>query len=156
MYIPDLACRYYNRKKSDNQVTAIGWLEGDQPFTHGIVSATIFEKLVAVCRTDHMVGMYMGYHECTICPKQEIQYYEGMEFPLGNRNYVIPGQGDTVYHFPDLILHYIRDHGYAPPAEFCAAVEACPDPESAEYIERVERFFSIPMNKRHLISARKP
>ncbi len=139
-YVPDLERGGYARNQFGEQLTAIGWLEADHPYSRGDVAPEVFDRLVAICRTEYVVGMYIGYQECSICPSPKLQRETTIALPLGNRNYVVPGEGEVLYHFPDLILHYIRDHGYAPPLEFCEAVLKCPDPDSPEYLAYVDRF----------------
>jgi len=58
---------------------------------------------------------------------------------LGFSNVFVPGEG-RLYVAPSLILHYIAEHGYAPPQEFQAAVLACPPMGSAEYLAAVAEF----------------
>lgn len=59
----------------------------------------------------------MGFHLCTYCPE-------------GNRE---SSSGDVILHFangktymmPDMILHYVADHKYLPPAQFVDDVLYC-------------------------------
>jgi hypothetical protein len=48
----------------------------------------------------------------------------------------IPGNG-RIYVCPELIVHYMNAHGYAPPAEFCDAVLACPPMRSQQYFKEL-------------------
>jgi hypothetical protein len=53
-------------------------------------------------------------------------------------NIFIPGDG-CVYAAPELIVHYIEEHQYLPPPNFCAAVVACPPMQGAEYFKTLRR-----------------
>jgi hypothetical protein len=70
----------------------------------------------------------MGYHECDLCLSER----KG-----GITNLFIPGDG-FLYVCPELILHYINDHQYSPPVEFCEAVLACAPMNSSDYLKVVE------------------
>jgi len=54
---------------------------------------------------------------------------------------VIPSQS-CVYIAPDLVVHYIEAHRYAPPTEFVEAVLACPEQLSDAYVELLLPFVS--------------
>jgi hypothetical protein len=138
----DLSTDTYLNDMYDVTLTSIGWLEGDQPYTQGSVSSEVVQKLAAICATQHSIAYFMGYHECSLCATNKTQSWEGISSSLGNGNFVVRGAGETIYLFPNLILHYIRDHCYAPPAEFCEAVVQCPDPASAAYRELIEFVFT--------------
>ena len=51
---------------------------------------------------------------------------------VGGKDLFIPGRG-FLYVAPELVVHYMNAHGYAPPAEFCDAVMACPDVDTPAY-----------------------
>lgn len=139
-YIPDLVRKRTNGGQSSQELTAVGWLDPKHAFTQGQVAAAVIERLVAICRTRYVVEISLGYHECLFCGTSEWYYDVELQRNLGNHNYLVPGEGGTMYCFPDLMLHYIRDHGYAPPATFCEAVLNCPDPETPEYLQAVNRY----------------
>jgi hypothetical protein len=48
----------------------------------------------------------------------------------------VPGDA-KIYLAPELILHYIDQHGYAPPSEFQQAVLDCPTMRSIEYLRAI-------------------
>lgn len=76
----------------------------------------------------------MGWHECEFCEKAEYSY----PYPetYCSRNLTIPHNG-KLYHYPDLITHYIKKHSYQPPEEFCEAVLSCPPMDSMEYYNKM-------------------
>jgi hypothetical protein len=104
---------------------AVGWLECEQPFATGRVDAEVFKRLVEMCKNPWQPGFFMGFHPCDLC------LYEGR---AGKRNVFIPASG-VVFVCPELITHYMNEHGYRPPDEFCAAVLACPPMRSMPYFK---------------------
>lgn len=115
-------------------LTAVGWLEEGQLYTRGDTPADVLEKLDRICGRKLSVVGVLGLHECTLCPPGD--HERGIQPEAGVNNLIVPGD-NTTFVFPELIIHYIRDHGYAPPAEFCDAVRRCPEPDSGEYLEAV-------------------
>jgi hypothetical protein len=55
---------------------------------------------------------------------------------VGFKNVFVPGN-DKIYVAPELILHYIDQHGYSPPAEFQQAVLDCPTMRSVAYLRAI-------------------
>jgi hypothetical protein len=66
----------------------------------------------------------MGMHQCDLC--------RFTAEARGARNLFVPGDG-VIFVCPELILHYVNAHGYAPHDEFCSAVLKCPDTRTMEY-----------------------
>jgi hypothetical protein len=52
----------------------------------------------------------------------------------------VPG-GDLLFVAPEMVMHYIEQHGYRPPAEFVAAVLRSPLPDTEEYQIIMEPFW---------------
>lgn len=104
---------------------AVGWLENGHPFATGRVNAEVYERLVEMCKNPWQPGFFMGPHHCDLC------LYKGQ---AGTRNVFIP-TGETVFVCPELVTHYMNEHGYRPPEEFCAAVLACPPMRSMPYLK---------------------
>ena len=73
----------------------------------------------------------MGFHSCEFC-----------ENALGVRNLGVPA-GDVLFVAPEMVCHYVEQHGYLPPAEFVAAVLASPLPGTPQYTEAVAGFRRI-------------
>jgi hypothetical protein len=57
-----------------------------------------------------LVSMTLGWYECDFCPA-------GARFQ-GNGEYRYYARRGEVYGAPMMILHYVDEHGYCPPAEF--------------------------------------
>jgi hypothetical protein len=115
-------------------LTAVGWLEEGQSYATGDTPTDVVEKLDRICRIKLSVVGMLGIHECTLCPPENQE--RRAQLAAGVNNLIVPGDTAT-FVFPELIVHYIRDHGYAPPAEFCDAVRRCPEPDTDAYIEAV-------------------
>ena len=133
-YEPDLA--------APGPVKNVGFLWFRHSYPKGKVQPLVFERLVAL--VEKPLGYYCGYHKCNLgsCAFTEglrgqptFRYRERI-LGLGSSDILVPGE-DAVYNAPNLILHYIRQHRYQPPECFCAAVLKCPEPDSAEYRERL-------------------
>ncbi|MCT9104998.1 hypothetical protein ACFWD7_12685 [Streptomyces mirabilis] len=69
-----------------------------------------------------------GWHSCTLCP----EYTEhtatsaraGFTYWLGHAEIRPVSDDGVLYVAPNLIIHYIVDHLYGPPAEFIDAVRS--------------------------------
>ncbi|MBK8252213.1 MAG: hypothetical protein IPK82_06040 [Polyangiaceae bacterium] len=65
-----------------------------------------------------------GFHRCEFCSLDEVvAEKDGVVKLLGSAEVWLPGES-VLYAAPNLIVHYIRAHGYQPPAEYLRAVEA--------------------------------
>jgi hypothetical protein len=118
-------CNYFGDSFS-RLLRAIGWLENGTPYATGSVDLRVFSKLVELQKDPWQPGVFMGVHGCDLCVyKSEAS---------GTRNLFIPANG-FAYVCPELIVHYMNAHAYAPPAEFCTAVLACPPMRSMQYLK---------------------
>jgi hypothetical protein len=103
---------------------AIGWLTPDCPIPSGPVSREVYDRLKGLLRDPWQPVTFLGLHDCGLCRfNAEAR---------GHFNLFVPAK-KAVYVCPDLILHYMNVHGYAPPQEFCEAVLRCPDTRTMEY-----------------------
>ena len=130
-YYPDLSTECYF--ESGPEVRAIGWLSAAHTFNQGTVSPDFFTRLVEHVTTAWFPAVAMGVHGCEFC---SLPTARGLKFSryarLSSENVWIPAPG-VVYVAPAMILHYVAEHGYAPPEEFVAAVLVCPPQGSREY-----------------------
>jgi hypothetical protein len=125
-------------------VKRVGYLWFGHPYTKGKVEEVVLERLVEMAAKPFFFAG--GYHECNVglcrvrlLSRGQLKFrYGGQELFLGSTEILVPGD-DVVYCAPNLILHYIRDHGYRPPECFREAVVKCPAIDSAEYRERIKR-----------------
>jgi hypothetical protein len=105
---------------------AVGWLERGCPFPTGEVDRRVYDKLTEFGVSPWQPMAVAGVHPCGIC------IYRGEA--VGRNSLFIPGDG-IIYVTPELITHYMNAHRYAPPAEFCRAVLACPPMRSMDYLK---------------------
>ena len=137
-YIPDLTERF--------GLTRVGYLVRGYPYTRGATSNTFFDHLVTLVAYPSYGGS-LGYHTCDLgrcgrglglSRKRMTFRYHGRNLTLGSGEIFVPG-GDVIYCAPNLILHYIRCHRYAPPPRFVEAVLNCPEPRSREYFTAITK-----------------
>jgi len=120
-------CDYFGSAAAPH-LRAIGWLQRGKSFPTGTVDRQVFDKLVEFRTESWQPIMTCGLHSCDLC------VYEGEA--LGVNNLLIPGKG-FLFVCPELIVHYMNAHGYAPPEEFRRAVLACPPMRSMDYLKAV-------------------
>lgn len=58
----------------------------------------------------------MGFHTCMYCRNA------GVVPETSSGDVVLAFLGGEVFRVPDMLPHYILEHGYVPPPEFCSAV----------------------------------
>lgn len=100
---------------------AVGWLAAGKPFARGAFPEDLLACLL--CRPAELLSM--GTHRCELCMPtandgpfvEELNYVAG-----GSTVHLVAGARGITYAAPELIYHYIRDHGYAPPEKFVAAL----------------------------------
>jgi hypothetical protein len=109
----------------DAQVLAVGWLERGRPYASGEVDRRVYEALAEIRKDPWQPFVTCGFHECDLCR------FEGEA--RGKANLFIPADG-VIYMCPELVVHYINGHGYAPPEPFRRAVLACPPMRSMAYL----------------------
>jgi hypothetical protein len=124
-------------------IRAVGWLHADHPYPRGDVPAAFVDRLQQFA--DHWaestqtlgLPMFLGWHDCELCSGG----------PRGSGNFGVPA-GDVLFVAPELIVHYVQAHGYAPPRAFIDAVMASPLPGTQEYQAAVAKF--LPALQRHV------
>jgi hypothetical protein len=122
---------------SGDHVRAIGWLNPDHPFSKGQVPAGFLARLkeFAAQSGSSARALYFGasggIHTCEFCHTAH-----------GIGNFGVPS-GDLLFVAPEMVVHYIEQHGYSPPAEFVAAVMRSPLPASEEYQTITEPFWHL-------------
>ena len=112
-------------------VRSVGWLEAGHPYQRGPVPDEFLVSLKRHVAEAYQFALSVGVHHCSLCPEGKAQ--------AGKLNLMIP-TSRLLYVAPELIVHYIEDHGYQPPQEFIEAVLACPEQESEEYMKLLEPF----------------
>lgn len=107
MFIPDLA-PYPGFEKIKRMIPtrSIGWLSG--AYTKGLVPKDFLDKLSQVQKNSNLVRVLAtaGFHPCEYCQ-------DGSEHKSSSHFFNTNG-----FIWPEMLAHYVRDHGYQPPEEF--------------------------------------
>jgi hypothetical protein len=115
-----------------DRILAVGWLAPGEPFASGPFPDDLLACLL--CRPREV--MSCGTHWCELCmptANDDSYWGESQRVASGSSDFLVAGDGGITYAAPELIYHYIRDHGYAPPEEFTAALRAsCAHRSAAE------------------------
>jgi hypothetical protein len=130
-YAPDLATFSSLRAEErplpcdrSERLLVVGWLQAGKEYARGRVSPEVFAKLRDLLSDPWQPFAMGGGHGCDLCQYEPEKY--------GGRNVFVP-DGSRAFVAPEHILHYMNAHGYAPPADFCNAVMACPPMRSQAY-----------------------
>lgn len=138
-------------------LSAVGWLSCEHEYPVGPVQPFVVARLQQLLKMPFCPWLYLGYHFCEFCPesrpeappdvirrgrfadwKTDLATTIVRDRCAGTRNLLVPGERE-VYACPELIVHYIGAHGYAPPEEFCHALLHCPPIPSIDYFRRLLR-----------------
>ena len=129
-------CLYFGQEES-YKLIAVGWLDAEHNYASGSVDELFTNKLFELLHKPWAPFYLLGFAECPFCQLQSHKItFHGTSIIVGSLNLFIPGQG-YLYAAPSLIAHYILEHGYAPPQEFCDAVLHCPPMGSPEYFQAI-------------------
>lgn len=104
----------------------IGWLEDGYDYLVDEVSEEDLANIVDLGSLRQHRSR--GWHSCTLCG----EYTEhtatseraGITYGLGHAEIRAVSDDGVLYVAPNLIIHYIVDHLYGPPAEFIDAVRS--------------------------------
>jgi hypothetical protein len=132
-YFPDLSPYAYGHAFHPG-VVHVGWLDGAHPFPRGSVESRLIEKMKLLA--EEPVELYRGVHVCELCgAPPDIKMTTMTNRIVINPNWVkwaaqrsSNGEirvvyGGVTFAAPVLIVHYIEEHCYLPPAEFLKAIE---------------------------------
>ena len=144
-YYPDLSTSCQVGRGDD--VRAIGWLHPDHPVAIGTVSNEFLAVLERHLRSLWEPHHLLGIHICEFCPPADFGRgtipgaldLTAQRAVCGVYNLYVP-TAECVYIAPEMILHYIVRHQYAPPDEFERAVLSAPDQGSDEFFALLARF----------------
>lgn len=144
MYIPDLSyCTYDEFQKLFPSCIAIGWLGKEHEYNKTTdLLPEFIDALRKYIKKQSAIGpQFFGHHECEFCRKEEkktkpltreewTEKYKNGDTWDG-RWKSKKGEFKEKYHFnliihgenedwacPELLLHYIVNHGYTPPLSF--------------------------------------
>jgi hypothetical protein len=102
-YIPDLSIETYNEHKGlSGPCLSVGWL-GAEVLRAGDTTPAILEALFSAKASNQLPDDWLGYHTCEICNNHE------------DRGEFFITDGSTRYILPNMVTHYIQEHGYKLP-----------------------------------------
>lgn len=132
-YFPDGARYTYGLRgnphaEEDAKAVCAGWLDGTHPFRTGDPPAGFIPRLAWLCVNDRH-AQTRGVHDCELCDPDDWSaqtIWPTWGGRLGSAEIRVRTP-HRLYAAPDLVLHYVVDHGYLPPDDFVEAVLALPD-----------------------------
>lgn len=117
----------------------VGWLDSAHSFSRGQVSRRFLGRLRDFCRVRVHEGE--SAHLCNLseCPglRGSDRADSAVMEQLGTAEIRVFARDSKVFAAPNLILHYVCDHGYKPPDEFIQAVLRGPRPTSNKYARQL-------------------
>ena len=126
MHFVDLTPYEYSAKRSIVHVYNIGWIEDAGQCRIGLTDPQV-SFILEYYYTDLIANLTRGHHGCALCGSREPRLvYEDRRIILGAAELWIPSEQGKIFAAPDLVIHYLRDHSYAPPDEFIVAVLRLP------------------------------
>jgi hypothetical protein len=134
-YLADLSpCTYLDRGGTHGLVS-VGWLSRTDPVPTGPVAAEVRARLTDLLISPYCPLSFFGSHLCEFCAPPTTHPHDD-HYPHGSANLLVPGDR-AIFACPELIAHYINEHGYQPPNVFLAAVSVCPPTDSEAYFLRL-------------------
>jgi hypothetical protein len=134
-----------------SHLRAVGWLAAGKAFTTGEVSEQVFVKLCELLKK-RWHPPYLPYYPespppCGLCSSVEgtgtSRFTHGrggfnglIISPTSGDCFCVPGNG-IIYISPCSIAHYMDNHAYRPPDEFCQAVLRCPPMNTFQYFKEL-------------------
>jgi hypothetical protein len=117
-YYEDLS--KYEYSDSENSMVNVGWLGVGHSFTTGDFPPELRDPLLYL--SDEVKKLMRGFHDCEFC---EVRSPIFINTALNSRGAVMLGSGEVhvvsegiIYAAPSLLIHYIDEHSYLPPASF--------------------------------------
>ena len=126
MYYPDLHTECDLESGPDTR--AVGWLSPNHPFTSAPPSPHFLRCLSRHLEAAWSPAVALGSQHCAFCGQRIRRTGRSQSEALW-----IPTL-EAVYVAPAAVLHYVSEHGYAPPEEFVQAVLDCPPQGSRSYL----------------------
>jgi hypothetical protein len=117
-FFPDLAPYEYGRRFHPG-VFHVGWLDNQHPFPRGSVDPRLIARLRALAANP--VELYRGFHVCGLCAEPSLS--KGALTANRGNGEIRVSRGGITFAAPVLIVHYIEQHSYLPPAQFLSAVD---------------------------------
>ncbi len=128
MYFEDLSEYQYLSAQPLPRVRNIGWIGPEAPFSVGPTSEEFRSKLIDIFlrrgEFDVEVNLCRGEgYVCHLCGAKEVMLdIGGRRRILGASEIWLPGRGGIYFAAPSLVIHYVLEHNYLPPAVYVQAV----------------------------------
>jgi hypothetical protein len=123
-YFRDLSPYGYHSGAIEPIALNVGWLDSEHPWTRGPVAPARIALLTRLC-VEQAMNLMRGWHQCDFCEIHPVEIEFGDDrVPIGHAEIRVHGRGGVVYAAPQLICHYVADHGYQPPTEFLEALDS--------------------------------
>ena len=110
---------------ADDKLVNVGWLDVAHEYPRGAVAEDFVRRLRQLCATG--TAKTRGWHRCNLCPRSApypvaIAVANDDQYYVGDAEIRVPQNGPVVYAAPTMVIHYVLEHGYRPPAGFIDAV----------------------------------
>jgi hypothetical protein len=119
-HYPDLSPYTYD--SVDQKMLNVGWLSREHPYTTGTAPEGLTDALAKMA--SEKVKVQRGMHFCELCPdfRTAREHTSRGDVFIGSGEIHVADGKEVVYASPAMIVHYVEDHGYLPPAEYCTAI----------------------------------
>lgn len=128
----DLEPCTYGFPGAGQNLLSVGWLAHGHAFPQGRCEPAFVARLRELLKDVWAPVVFCGPHFCELCPPSRTAG--------GVANLFVPSE-NAVFVAPELVVHYIEEHSYCPPAEFVAAVMACPPMNSQAFHSAIARHY---------------
>jgi hypothetical protein len=119
MYFPDLT-PYADYDQPGHRIFRVGWLEKSEMFETAEPPECVVDSLKK--QLSFRVLRTRGRFRCHLCKRREYLELDEYKQTLGSAQIWIEN-GQVTYACPDMIIHYIEEHHYKPPAAFLTALK---------------------------------
>ncbi|MFJ8751648.1 hypothetical protein ACIREO_20320 [Streptomyces sp. NPDC102441] len=113
----------YSYDESSRDMLNVGWLGPEHEYTTGVVDQRVVQALVTLSTAYE--NQMRGFHHCAFCDADRLWVSDspggGTRTWLGSAEIRVEGEDGILYASPNLIIHYITEHQYFPPEDFCRA-----------------------------------
>ena len=113
----------YSYFPDERTMVNVAWLGPEHVFPIGHIPTEALDHLFVVAMNQSNVTR--GFHNCGLCDVQSPVRLSNVTVPegvsLGWGELHVRGVDNLVYAAPSLIIHYIMEHSYLPPADFISA-----------------------------------
>ncbi|MCS0639351.1 hypothetical protein NX801_27680 [Streptomyces sp. LP05-1] len=119
-YYPDLSPYTYD--PTDKEMLNIGWLSREHSYPTGATPDGLVYALIELAK--NKTNMQRGMHFCDLCPDFEtaqLHTFRGKVF-IGSGEIRLTDRQGVTFSSPAMIVHYVEDHAYLPPEDYCTAV----------------------------------